>query len=69
MDPNIKETNQQSRLRLFLQEYEILCKKYSLVITSKGLNQEEMIYERFDKWRSDTLEGNLSLLQESGINE
>ena len=62
------ETNEQARLRLFLAEYERVCKRYSLLVrddTSYG-----KVYERYVKVldNTDDLPRHMSHLKESGIN-
>jgi len=63
------EINEQSRLRLFLEEYERLCKKYSLYV-SIGSDEKYNISERI--WRSfdlDMLAVQMKELKKGGINE
>lgn len=65
------ETNEETRLRLFLQEYERVCKRYSLVIDGaiyKGLPTVK-VFERETRTEYDTLPGNLDILEDFGVND
>jgi len=57
------ETDEEARLRLFLQEYERVCNRYSLLISST-----EKVVERIDTWGNDYLPEHLAYLKERGIN-
>lgn len=62
-----KETNEQARLRLFLAEYERVCKRYSLRVGS-AIHAENRIYERSLPNGWDELPEHLEQLREGGIN-
>jgi len=55
--------DEQSRLRLFLEEYERVCKRYSLLISST-----EKVVERIDICGNDYLPEHLAYLKKGGIN-
>ena len=60
------ETDQEARLRLFLQEYEVVCKRYDLVIESAG-NGHIAVFERYTDVETDALADHLPKLKERGI--
>ena len=61
-----KETDQEARLRLFLAEYERVCKRYSLYVYG-NYDQEIAVVERKHEGR-DMLPDHVEGLKESGIN-
>ena len=56
-----KETNEEARLRLFLAEYERVCKRYNLVVYREG------VYER-NCCDNDNLPPHMTRLKRNGIN-
>jgi len=62
------ETDQESRLRLFLEEYERLCKKYSLYIDVRYTIVGERVYERINESGEDCLPEHMAFLKKGGIN-
>lgn len=59
-------TNDQARLKLFLKEYEIVCKRYSLIVYYDWGN--EQVCERY-VGTDDYLPEHLETLKEFGINK
>ena len=58
-----KETNQEARLRLFLAEYERVCKRYSLYVWGTPAS----VCERTDSHGIDDLPTHIWCLKEGGI--
>jgi len=65
----MKETNEQARLRLFLQEYERLCKRYSLIVLFDQLpHPHEQVCERYAELDGeDYLPEHIKILKGGGI--
>lgn len=61
------ETNEQARLRLFLQEYERVCMRYSLIILA-GDSSFPMVFERLVPAGFDDLPVSMEWLKKGGIN-
>jgi len=60
------KTNQESRLKLFLEEYERLCKKYSLIVRM-NCDEKYTVSERFWLQDLDTLARQMRELKKGGI--
>ena len=57
------ETNQEARLRLFLAEYERVCKRYNLII----MGCPPTVYERVNPVGIDDLPSHMASLKKGGI--
>lgn len=62
MSSKDKKTDQEARLRLFLAEYERVCKRYSLTVINNK------VFERTGKSKIDCLPIQIEYLKQGGIN-
>ncbi len=61
----MSEADQESRLRLFLEEYERVCKRYSLTVNGDSVFERHTV----TSVAIDFLPIQMKMLRENGINE